>query len=121
MVAVYGVDDGIQIFEGQHRQHRAENLLAHDGVLPGHVVQQGWFNLPGLRVTAAAVDHLLAVDKPGDPVKMLLADDLAISVIVEGIGSVLAQNLRFQFFQQPVLHQFLAHNIVRGYAGLAAV
>ena len=109
------------VLKGQHRQHRAEDLLLHDGVRPSDIVQHGGRDAAGAFVGLAAADGLFPVDEAADAVKMLPGDDPAVVGVVQRTRPELQGDLLLDPGHQRVLYRPVAQHIIGCHAGLAAV
>ena len=119
-----GLDVGqgvVQIGVGEHRQDGSEDLLAHDGILPGHILHDGGGDAQAGLVAGAAADHLGRVDEPHQAAVVLLVDDLAVILVGHGVGAELGGDLLLNGGDQLVPDGGVTEDIVGSHAGLAAV
>ena len=120
----HGVDSGdhfFQIVEYQHGHEGTEDLFLHHRIGKSNIIKDSGFNAQSLSVRDASVDHFLFIDQPQDPVKVFFIDDLPVIRILQRLAAVLEPDLFLYFFEQAVFYGAVAVNVIRGYAGLAAV
>ena len=113
--------NSINLLEGQHRQHRPENLLPHDGVIPCNAIHHRGCNLLRFCIQLPSKGDFSLVNQSGYPVKMLLVNDFSIIRVIQRAAAELYCYLLFNLANQLVFHAALAENVIRSNTGLAAV
>ena len=120
----HGVDLGNSTSErvvGKDREYRTKDLLLHDRIIECYIVQERWFDLEGFTVGTAAAYCFGRIDKAVDTVEMLFINDLSVVPVFERFFSILACDLSAELCNQGIFDLRITVDIVRCYAGLAAV
>ena len=106
---------------GEDREYRAEDLLLHDRIIEGYIIKDRWLDLECFTVRTAAADCFGRVNEAVDTVEMFFIDDLSIIAVFERFFSILACDLSAKLCNKGILDLRITINVVRCYAGLAAV
>ena len=76
----------IDILVREDRQKRAEDLILHDRIVPGHGIEDCRIEVARLWVRRTAGDNLLLIDEPRQALNSSWADDARVVGIVLRIG-----------------------------------
>ena len=111
----------LQAVIGDDGQHRAEDFLLHDGVLPRHVVHDGRLDAQRRLIPPAAKDHLRGVNQPHDAVVVAAGDHVHIVPAGQRIPAGHLRQVADEAGDELILHPPVHKHVVRCDAGLPAV
>lgn len=120
----HGVDPGDGTSErvvGEDWKYWAKDLLLHDRIIKCYTVQDRWLDLERFAVGTAAADCFGWIDKAVDTVEMFFIDDLSVVAVFKRVFSILTSDLSAELCNQGIFDLRITVDIVRCYAGLAAV
>ena len=122
MLAAVDESDGlIQAVIGDDREHRAEDLFLHDGVVRRHAVHDRRLDAQRLGIALAAEHHLRRIDQPHHAVVVLAVDHVDVLRIGQRVFAGHGGDMLFQQGDEVVLNPAVDEQVIRRDAGLAAV
>ena len=106
---------------GKNREYRAEDFLLHDRIIECHTIHDCRLDLKCFAVCFATTYELGGINKSGNAVEMFFVDDLSVVAVLKRLFSVLVADLSAELCNQGIFDLRITVDIVRCYAGLAAV